>query len=404
MGFDYKKKDNETDLAFIFRLGEAKSLGLIDDTWEELADIFNKELHGNKKEFGESAYRKKYSIMKEAKDDVFSFGTDMISSNECDELLKLRFELEKERVKMRDERNELRRIIREEARNESFEDLIRRVISESDIKPLEYVKSNDVRETYDKDMLIPLFDLHYGLFINNNFNQFNDDIFRRRLIEYINSIKHIQDLYKCKDAYVVLSEICSGVIHTRLRIENNQNIIEQFLNVSSHIATFLAIIAEFFDNIYVYVAPGNHSRVFQKKEENAKGENFENLALPFLEAKLQNILNIHFVYNTVEESIAFFNIRGKKVIAVHGDLDTPGNISKHISDLFGIIPDIVLQGHMHTNQYQNLNGNVEFIQSGCFSGADNYCIQNRLNNKPGQMISIINECGIECLYPITFNI
>ena len=396
MGFNYKKGKDETDLSFIFRIGEAKSLGIIDKTWEELAEIFNSELRNNDKGFTESAYRKKYSVMKAAKNEIFSS-----TSDESEELLRLRIDLEKERVKVRDERNELKRIIREEARNESFSELLKRIIRETNVKPLEYDAAENVNiEMGNRDMLIPLFDLHYGLSVNNYFNQFDDDVFQKRFIKYIRYIKDIQLVNKCENAHVVLSEICSGIIHNNLRIENNQNVIEQFINVSSHITTFLLILSNYFKNIYVYVAPGNHGRIFQKKDDNAKGENIDNLVLPFLEAKLQNVDNIHCVYNTLDEGIVVFDVRNQKVVSVHGDLDTPENVVNHIVSMFGFKPNVVLQGHFHTNQFRTLNGDVYFIQSGCFSGADNHCIQFRLNNKPGQMVSILDDNGVHCLYPV----
>ena len=49
---------------------------------------------------------------------------------ELEEIKRERRELEKEKVKVRDERNEYRRLIREQARRESFLDLVGRVISE----------------------------------------------------------------------------------------------------------------------------------------------------------------------------------------------------------------------------------------------------------------------------------
>lgn len=126
--FDIKKTPDETALAYIWRVGCAKDSGLIDSTWSELAKILNEELEEN---ITESAYRKKYAIMKKAHDEIFS----KFVHNELDSekhLIELRHELEKERVKVRDERNELRRMLREKAREESFAEQINRIIAEYD--------------------------------------------------------------------------------------------------------------------------------------------------------------------------------------------------------------------------------------------------------------------------------
>ena len=45
--FNMKKNPDETELAYIWRLGCAKDSGLIDSTWSELAEILNEELDEN---------------------------------------------------------------------------------------------------------------------------------------------------------------------------------------------------------------------------------------------------------------------------------------------------------------------------------------------------------------------
>lgn len=396
--FDIKKTPDETALAYIWRVGCAKDSGLIDSTWSELAKILNEELEEN---ITESAYRKKYAIMKKAHDEIFSKSV----SNELESekhLIELRHELEKERVKVRDERNELRRILREKAREESFAEQINRIISEYDYAPIP-----DDREviTYfspgNSDLLIPMMDLHYGIDIDNYFNQYNDGMFVKRKQKYLHNIRKISELHHSQNAYVVLSELISGAIHNTLRIESNQNVIEQFLNICNHLTFFLIELSKMFENVNVYVAPGNHSRLFQNKDDVRKGENMDHLAIPFLSAKLQNYDNIHFFENRcVDESVAIMDIRGKQVIAVHGDKDSPDTVVRSLAEFAGIIPDIVLMGHRHLNKFEDKNGKSVIIQTGCFSGIDNYCLDKRLMGKPSQMVTVINDHGVKCLYPV----
>ena len=54
--------------------------------------------------------------------------------DDVDDLLSRRFEVEKERVRLRDERGELNRVIRQQARADTFLDMVRQAISES-VKP-----------------------------------------------------------------------------------------------------------------------------------------------------------------------------------------------------------------------------------------------------------------------------
>ena len=395
--FNTKKNHDESELAYIWRVGSAKSSGLINSTWQELAEIFNAELG---EELTESAYRKKFSIMNRAKAEIFD---KQNPSEEEQRLVSLRHDLEKERVKVRDERNELRRVLREQARNESFVEQIQRIITESGGLSAVYPEEPEDRiPTFSSsDMLIPLMDLHYGADIDNWFNQYNDNIFVERMQDYLSAIERIKNLHNCQNAYVVLSELVSGVIHNTLRIESNKNVIEQFIGVCDHIAGFLIRLSLMFNEVDVYITPGNHSRIFPNKDDNRKGENIDNLAIPYLSAKLQNFDNVKFFNNNVvDESMAFFAIRSCNVVAVHGDKDNVDSVVSSISQFSGIVPDIILMGHRHLNKFEDKNGKSAVIQTGCFSGMDNYCLDKRLKGRPSQMISVIDDSGIRCLYPV----
>jgi DNA polymerase II small subunit/DNA polymerase delta subunit B len=70
--------------------------------------------------------------------------------------------------------------------------------------------------------------------------------------------------------------------------------------------------------------------------------------------------------------------------------------------IFGVKPDIVLLGHRHTNGLTTVF-DTKVIQSGCVSGSDNFCLDNRLKNKPEQTVSVVDENGLVCVYDVKFN-
>ena len=67
-----------------------------------------------------------------------------------------------------------------------------------------------------------------------------------------------------------------------------------------------------------------------------------------------------------------------------------------------IRPDILYMGHRHVNAMSTVY-NVKILQSGCISGTDNYCLDNRLQNKPEQLISVITDNGLDCVYDVKFH-
>ena len=284
--FNLKRKDNENEHQYLWRIGQAKDSGLLDMSWNDIANVMNKEFRDDESEYrAESAYRKVYTNAK----NFYNAGVFDTGDSSSKTILTQQQELKKEQVKLRDERNELNRLIREEARRESFREQICRAITEHQSSPLLYdenKKFTGIIKT-DNDLIISLTDIHAGIEIDNHFNKFNPTILKQRLNQYLDKIFEVYLRHGSENAYVILSELVNGLIHDTLRIESNQNIIEQFLMVTDYITEFLAELSYRFNNVHVYMCPGNHSRLFQDKDKALKGENIDTLALPFLEAKLQ---------------------------------------------------------------------------------------------------------------------
>lgn len=399
---DLKKQENENDEQFIWRICQYKDSGLLDVGWDEVAGILNKELGLEDSPLTEATFRKPYQQAKRFYD-AGVFNADA----EDTYLSELRFqkqELEKEKVKVRDERNELRRMLREEARKESFKDQIIRSIRECDVETLDYNENKkiDTAIDSDNDLIVTLSDLHTGINVDNFYNTFNENVLRQRLNSYLDKIFKIQARHNSENATVVVGEIISGLIHTTLRIENNQNVIEQFLTAINYISEFLMELSYRFKHVAVFVCPGNHSRVIADKESNGKGENFDNLIIPFLESKLQNFPNIKCYKNEVEESVAMFNIRGHIAMASHGDKNSPSNVVQKFTMMFGVKPEIVILGHRHTNALDTVYDS-KVLTCGCVSGGDNYCLDKRLRNRPEQIVAVINEDDcLDCFYDVKF--
>lgn len=392
---------NETPKAYRIRLYKNKEVYGLNN--EEIGKLCNEAFGVN---WTESAHRKKtQNYLKGYNDAKAELGNaDQQLQNMIDENKKLIQELAKQEVKTRDERNELKRVIREEARKESYKEQIMRSISEYHCNPLSYDENKQftgILKT-DNDLIISCTDIHAGIEIDNYFNKFNEDVLRSRFNQYLDKIFEVQIRHGSENAYVILSELVSGIIHNELRIENNQNLIEQFLSVTNYISQFLAELSYHFNTVNVYVCPGNHSRVMARKEESLKGENIDHLAIPFLQAKLQNFKNINFNTNDIEESIAMFNVRNNVVMSSHGDKDSPSNVVQKFTLLFGVRPSLVYLGHRHTNGLTTVY-NTKVIESGTLSGTDNYALDLRLHSKPSQTISVVTENGLDCLYDVKFD-
>ena len=309
------------------------------------------------------------------------------------ELIKMR----KEKIKLSDARVEYNRLIRQEARKESYADMVKRIICEN-VEPIN-IPVHYTLFNSSTDLLCHLTDVHCGIEIHNWKNDFDEDILKKRIEKFTSDILDIRGMHQSENCYLVIGEILSGIIHNNLRLQNNMDLMEQFKYVSEMISAMLIRLANHFNHIYVYTTPGNHSRISPKKEEALDGENMDILLPFYLKARMQNVKNITICDNTIEPEIAMFNSRGNNVFAAHGHKDSPSNVVQNFTMMFNIKPDIVLLGHRHTNAMETVY-DTKVIQSGCVSGADAYAMSIRKTNKPEQTVSVIGDNGLICLYDI----
>lgn len=310
-----------------------------------------------------------------------------------EELIKMR----KEKIKLSDARVEYNRLIRQEARKESYVDMVKRIICEN-VEPMN-IPVHYTLFNSSTDLLVHLTDIHTGIEIHNWKNDFNADILRQRIEKFTSDILDIRGQHDSENCYLVIGEILSGIIHNNLRLQNNMDLMEQFKYVSELISAMLSRMADHFNHIYVYTTPGNHSRISPKKEDALDGENMDVLLPFYLKARMQNIENITICDNIVEPEIAMFNIRGNNVFAAHGHKDSPSNVVQNFTMMFNIKPNIVLLGHRHTNGLTTVY-DTKVIESGCVSGSDQFATSIRKVNKPEQTVSVIGNNGLICLYDI----
>jgi len=309
------------------------------------------------------------------------------------ELIKMR----KEKIKLSDARVEYNRLIRQEARKESYADMVKRIICEN-VEPMN-IPVHYTLFNSSTDLLVHLTDIHTGIEIHNWKNDFDEDILKKRIEKFTSDILDIRGMHESENCYLVIGEILSGIIHNNLRLQNNMDLMEQFKYISELISAMISRMANHFNHIYVYTTPGNHSRISPKKEDALDGENMDILLPFYLKARIQNIKNITICDNTIEPEIAMFNIRGNNVFAAHGHKDSPSNVVQNFTMMFNIKPDIVLLGHRHTNDLTTVY-DTKVIESGCVSGSDQFALSIRKVNRPEQTVSVISDNGLICLYDI----
>lgn len=390
------KEDNETEIQFLWRLGQAKRSGVIDTTWEGIADIMNKEFpHADGRKFGESRYRKMFQAAEKfIADNVINVDSD------AEELTKIKHEIQKERQKLSDERVAVNKTLRETARMETDLNYLKSLIQENGRTV--FRDCNRVMEQSDNDLLIALSDFHLGADNVSYFGAYNSQIAEQRLQKYLEKIIQIQELHHSENAYVaLLGDIINGGIRHTVQLQNRENLIEQIQKSAELISAFIYGLSKHFKNVHINSVSGNHSRTSMNKDEVLRDNRLDTLIPWYIKAKLGHIHNIIFYDNNIDPTISDWWIRDKAYLMVHGDYDSfsERGISKLVM-MLGFKPEGIFFGHFHRCSYDEIAG-VKIVRSGSFSGTvDDYTITKRLSGSPSQMVCVINNDGIEVCYPV----
>lgn len=395
-----RKRPDESELAFIYRLGTLKDDGVIDMTWGELADVLNKQLRDPDEEWSESAYRKKYSLIRDAYEQIFS---NYKNDDYLNELVLQKQEIQKEKRKLYDERLDLNRRLREEARLETTIDRIDHTLSDISAR---FFSDN----TYDlpqiisnRKMIVCLSDMHIGADYCNADGKYNTEIAKERLQQYLAEIKDIQGRYGCSDCVVaILGDCISGSIHRTISITNKEDVVEQVKTASMLISEFIDVLSHWFENITVYSVGGNHSRIEKKAEDALLSERLDNLIPWFVEKMMSGKDNVDVVSHTFDDTLGIFNVGDKVYFIQHGDYSsiTDAAIGKLV--LWAKqTPYCILTGHMHYPAMTDVSG-IKVVQSGSLCGSgDEFTRQKRLTGKPSQTVLVTKGDGsIYGVFPI----
>ena len=393
---DIARKPNESALAYHKRIVYGK---LVDKT---LGDVDYTEL-------SELAYGQSYSSDVARRMFYGSKRTlELISAEEASkiddvnilsELDEKMIELRKERQKFYDQRNAFNKIVRERSRQEELNEIIVDAIHNGELPRLNYERN--IIESSSNDLLVSLNDLHYGAVHSNYWNEYNSDIAKDMMANYLDRIINIADTHNSENCIVWENgDAISGAIHRSIQITNKENVIEQVMGASELIAEFIAELSKHFRTVKFVSVSGNHSRIDPNKDNALVDERLDDLIEWYIAARLQNFENVEIgAGEKIDSTMYLIDIRGKNYCGIHGDFDGSASKVQSLQTMVGRPVYAVLSGHMHHNKVDEVQG-VKTVMAGSFLGMDDYCVQKRIYGKPEQMVCVCDENGIVCHYDI----
>ena len=397
-----QKRADENESQYIWRIGQAKDAGLIDATWEQLSPVLNTQIGIDETEWrGESAWRKKYRVMQQAWDDVFS--KHQFSNSRMTEIEEQINELFKVKKQVQDQRRELRNLLTPDAR---FDNLTEKLIESTnhlcEIKPL--VFEDCALNMTDSEAVIAWADWHYGMVTDNIWNQYNTDICRQRVADFVSkAIKRIQ-LHGVKTLHIMLlGDAAHGSIHTGCRVASEEDACDQLMQSSEIMAEAINELSSYVSEVNVYATYGNHLRTIQNKNDSIHSDNMEKIIPWWLEQRLQNNNKVNIVKSDYYEFI-YLNVCGYNIVGAHGDLEKFKQFGLTVNTLFTkkygkTIDYTVSADKHHIEEFETMGIESILVRSLC--GTDENANNHRLYSEPGQTLMIFTpEDGRECTYNI----
>lgn len=392
------RKSGESDLEYHKRLiyGKLVDKTLSDIDYSELAEaVYGKQYSSDVAR--RMCYGSKHTLNLMDQEEV-DYVTKRSGADLLDELEDKKIELAKERQKFFDQRNALNKLIRDRAREEEINEIVRDCILDGDLPTLAY--QDGIIEPSDNDLLVSLNDIHFGATINNAWCRYNSAICARMMESYLAKIIQIAKLHKSENCIVwCAGDLISGSIHRSIQVTNKENVIEQIIGVSELIAEFLAELSKHFNTVRFLSVAGNHSRIEPNKDNAVLGERLDDLVEWYLAARMHDIETVIIDdYHKLDPTMSVFSVRGKNYVMVHGDYDSPGKVQA----LQAMVDEpiyAVLCGHLHHNQTDFVQG-IKTVMAGSFQGVDSFCVEKRIYGEPEQMVCVCDSNGIVCHYDV----
>jgi UDP-2,3-diacylglucosamine pyrophosphatase LpxH len=379
---EYKLKSEESLESYKIRL--CKNKDLYDLRWQDISELWFEETAEKK---SPDWFRKFWRYYSEGYQAALKESPDL--SDELNEITEKTIEFEKRKIQYQDQRKEFFSPLRVEARIDNlFEVVLKEIKQLHTTKPLQWFERTMYPNQSDKESLLIISDTHYGLFVRNYWNNFDNEEFKRRMKKLITKTIMHSKFHNVKTLNVfLLGDLINGLIHQVTRIINTEDAVTQTMKISEILAEIIVELCNEFEKVKLYNVRGNHDRVTPNKKDEIAKESFNDFVPWYLKARLSHVGNLEFIDNKFDDEIIVADILGHVVFGVHGHKDKITQVTHNLTMMTKVFPDYIVMGHVHHHE-ENEDHGVEVIVNRSFSGVDEYAKDIRKTSKAGQKLII----------------
>lgn len=390
---------NENESQYIWRVGQAKDSGLIDATWEELSPILNTQCGISEEDFrGSSAWRKRYRVMQQAWDDVFS--KQQFTDGHLDDLDVKKRELVKEKIKLQTEKLEYNRWLREEARDELICERICAAIRE--LPPLEIPEilpaHIEGRVYGNREGCLLIADPHYGVdlkitgLFGETLNEYSPEIFEARMWDLLTQVIDICEKEGFTSLHVYdLGDEVDGLLRVSQLFKLRYGVIESTVRYGRFISTWLNKLSKHVRVKYQMVKDSNHCqlRMLGQPKNTFKDENMSYIITDKIMDRLEDNPNFEFIQNPT--GYIFDHVAGYNIFGCHGETKSMEQAIKDFSRTYKVDIDFMVGGHKHHQNSTNVGVQSDVISAPSIIGVDDYALSLNKTSDPGATLFVLEQ-------------
>ena len=337
---------------------------------------------------------------------IFSLFVEKLNQEEIDglsldlikQIKEARQELEKEKIKLRQEKIELNEKYRYGARSELFEDRIINAIE--NLKPISYKIPKDMKmPKVETTGLLCVSDFHAGSeyevkgLYNEIVNKYNYGIMQKRLW-YL--LQQMEDDDIAFDNLVIA--ICGDLFENILRPSSLSKLKEPVLDTVINFSEFMSnwiveIQKQFLVPINIVTVGGNHD--VQRLLTSRPMFDDENLTKLFAHIVKLRLKNCSDIYVDDYTDVALKTIRKTNVMFIHGEDKDLKETMEYFEHLYNVGVDEIIAGHYHSPSSKTIGvaevGDRTVTRVGSICGIDPYAKKMRVGARPSAYFALYDE-------------
>lgn len=390
---DIHRQEGENEEQFIWRLGRAKDSGELDMDWDEVAHIINKEFRDDDSEYREqSAYRKPYQAARR----FYEAGCfkDLTSEAYLNVIQTEKRNLLIEKQKLRDEKLEYNKWLREQSRDELICEKICDEIKQ--LKPLDFPPPRLYK--HGKSEAVFCFaDTHYGTeftikgLFGDVLNEYSPEIFEHRMMDLLAQVTDVINEKGLTNLRVFsLGDEIDGILRVSQLMKLRYGVVESTIKYAEFICNWLNELSDYV-HIDFYSVQGNHSelRMLAQPKGTFTKDNMSVIINEFIKERLKD--NPNFTFHLNDSGLIFETVCGYNILGIHGEVKNMETAMHKFTNSYNTMIDILVGGHKHHTSTEEIGRAREVISVPSIIGIDDFSMSLGKTSDPGALLFVVEE-------------